>query len=407
MRKVKGNIWQGIKNIERGKRMKKGFAAALAMVLLVSVVAMGCPAVEEQPPVGEPWEREIVIGWTPPDVTGVFMTATEFFGRAVEDAWDHGFNPRLITRSPASHVAFADQVAIVEDFIAKGVDVIVISPVEIEVIRPAVLAANEAGIPVVFVNLLTPIEGVEAVSYIGFDNEVSGATAAFAVLDYFGGPGVLGTGRKVEVAPGHFFDLAWWQALYADITPEERAGIRATGAIVEGIAGGFFSVARLTGFHRTIAEFPGIEIVTTLPSDWSREKAIRATEDILMANPPGTLDFIWAASSEPSLGTMIAVEAAGRQDEVRVFSMSATTEVAVRIGEGRIQACIHHGFAEWGWYGTKFAIMAALGLEPPELWCVRPRTVFYANTHDFFPEPYLKALDWDAVKAAAEAAQNR
>ncbi|MBT9165397.1 MAG: Ribose import binding protein RbsB [Chloroflexi bacterium] len=380
--------------------MKKGVWVVLSMVLLVSVVAMGCPPPVVEKPVLEPWKEEIVIGWTPPDITGAFMTATDWFYRSVEDAWRHGFNPRLITRSPASHIAFADQVAIIEDFIAMGVDVIVISPIEVEVIRPAVLRANEAGIPVIFVNLKTPIKGVEAVSYIGFDNEMSGEISAFAVVDYFGGPGVLGTGRKVETRPGEFLDLAWWQALYAGITPEERAGIRARGALLEGVAGGFFSVARLTGFHRTIDAFPGIEIVTTLPTDWSRAKAITATEDILMANPPGTIDFIWGASSEPSLGGMLAVEAAGRQGDVRVFSMSATGETAARIRDGRIQADVWHGFAEWGWYGTYFAIMAALGQNPPPIWDVRPRTIFVENTREFFPEPFLHPLDWDAVKEA-------
>ena len=63
---------------------------------------------------------------TPPDITGVFKTATDFFELAAEDANANGFNVEIISRSPATHVAFADQVAIIEDFIEREVDVIAI-----------------------------------------------------------------------------------------------------------------------------------------------------------------------------------------------------------------------------------------------------------------------------------------
>jgi ribose transport system substrate-binding protein len=37
------------------------------------------------------WQQEIVIGWTPPDITGVFKTATEFFEKAAGEANAAGF----------------------------------------------------------------------------------------------------------------------------------------------------------------------------------------------------------------------------------------------------------------------------------------------------------------------------
>ncbi|GAJ09625.1 unnamed protein product, partial [marine sediment metagenome] len=204
--------------------------------------------------------------------------------------------------------------------------VIAISPIEVEVIIPAIRKANEAGIPVIIVNLLEPIAGIEVASYIGFDNGEAAMVSAYTVLDYFGGPGVLGTGRKVAVEPGEYLDLKWWQDLYATVTPEEKAAIKATGTIIEGIAGGFFSTARLIGFQKVIDEYPGIKIVGTLAADWNREKGIKAAEDFLTANPRGTLDFMWAASNEMGMGAMLAVEAVGRQDEVTIFTNDVTPE---------------------------------------------------------------------------------
>ena len=371
--------------------IKKGLLIILVVALLVTVSSFGVFA-KELP-------KEIVIGWTPPDITGVFRTATHYFEVGAFDAVLNGITVSIIYRAPASHIAFGDQVAIIEDFITMGVDAIAISPIEVEVIIPAIRKANEAGIPVIIVNLLEPIAGVEVVSYIGFDNFECAEVSAYTVLDYFGGPGVLGKGRKIAVKPGEYLDLKWWRDLYATVTPEEKAAIKATGAIIEGVAGGFFSTARVNGFHSVIDEYPGIKIVGTLPADWNREKGIKAAEDFLTANPKGALDFIWGASNEMGMGAMLAAEAAGRQDEVKIFTNDVTPESVMLIAEGRMVAETTHGFADWGWYGVEYAVRAALGLDVPPIFDIRPRTMYQENAHEFFPDPKLEPIDWDAIKA--------
>jgi ribose transport system substrate-binding protein len=371
--------------------IKKGLLIILVVALLVTVSSFGVFS-KELP-------KEIVIGWTPPDITGVFKTATDYFEKAAADAGKYGINVQILSRSPATHIAFADQVAILEDYIQRKVDVIAISPIEVEVVIPSIRKANQAGIPVIVVNLLEPIAGVEVASYIGFDNSIAAEISAYTVVDYFGGPGVLGTGKKVTVAPGTYLDLKWWQDLYATFTAEEKAAIKATGAIIEGVAGGFFSVARLNGFHKVIDQYPGIKIVGTLPADWNREKGIKAAEDFLTANPKGKLDFIWAASNEMGLGAMLAAEAAKRQDEVKVFTNDVTPESADRMREGRLTAETTHGFPDWGWYGTKFAVMLALGQKVPQIFDIRPRTMYKENADEFYPTPKLEPIDWEAIKA--------
>ena len=208
-------------------------------------------------------EREITIGWAPPDVTGVFATATSYFEAAAKSAADAGLKVNVLTRSPSTHTAIADQLAIIEDLISRQVDVIAVSPTEVEVVKPALKRAAEAGIPVIVVNLLEPIPDTEVASYIGFDNTQGAAVTAYAVLDYFGGPGVLGTGDKVEVTPEQYLDLAFWQQLYGGLSAEQKAQITAQGAIIEGVAGGFFSTARLNGFRGVLADYPNVKITGT------------------------------------------------------------------------------------------------------------------------------------------------
>jgi PAS domain S-box-containing protein len=166
--------------------------------------------------------------------------------------------------------------------------------------------------------------------------------------------------------------------------------------------GAFFSTAQLNGFHSVIDQYPGIEIVGTLAADWNREKGRQATEEFLRASPPGTLDVIWAASGEMGLGAMEAVEAAGRQDEVTIFTNDVTPESADRMREGRLMAETHHGFADWGWYGTKFAVMLALSQAVPPTLDIRPRTMYEANADLFYPTPVLEPIDWTGIKAGQQ-----
>jgi len=384
----------------------------LLTIVTAVVIVLGCFAVYQQQDsltlaAAKKGPKKITIGWTPPDITGVFKTATDYFEKAAEDAVRHGIDVEVISQSPATHVAFADQVAIIEDYVQRKVDVIAISPIEVEVIKPAVKKANEAGIPVIIVNLLEPIPGVKVASYIGFDNTDAGRISAYALLDYFGGPGVLGKGKKVDVDRNTYLDLAWWKDLYKDVDPN-TADIKARVAIIEGIAGGFFSTARLNGFHEVVDPFPGITIVGTLPADWNREKGIKAAEDFLTSNPPGTLDAIWAASNEMGLGAMLACERAGRLEKagqgdigdryVAIFTNDVTPESADRVAEGKMVAETHHGFPEWGWYGTEFAVTLAMGGKVPYIFDIRPRTMYKENARLFYPTPALDPIDWETIK---------
>ena len=355
--------------------------------------------------------KEVTIGWTPPDITGVFKTATDYFERAAEDAKAAGFEVEIVSRSPATHTDFASQQAIVEDFISRNVDVIAISPADTQAIKPAIKQANDAGIPVIMVNLLEPQDDIEVASYIGFDNAQAAAVSAYAVLDYFGGPGVLGAGEKVDVKPEDYLDLKWWEETYADA---DKGAIEAKGAILEGIAGTFFSQARLDGFNGVVEQYPGVEIVAKpIAADWNREKGVQGAEDFLTRFTPQEMQFIWAASNEMGLGAINATErkgvlaSAGGEEEpedgkVAIFTNDVTPESTDAIRAGKLVAETHHGFPEWGWFGTQFAVQIACGQDVPGTYDIRPRTVYAGNADQFYPDPQLPPIDWDKIKQDCE-----
>jgi ribose transport system substrate-binding protein len=386
------------------KRRRVGLAL---VAVLVGLVAVSCGG-DDDGGGGARFEQEITIGWTPPDITGVFKTATNFFEKAAADANGNGFNVRVISRSPATHTAFADQLAIIEDYISRGVDVIAISPADTEAVKPAIRSANEAGIPVIMVNLLEPQDDIEVASYIGFDNSEAASVSAYSVLDYFGGPGVLGSGPKVEVSADQYLDLEWWESTYGEA---DKSAPKANGVIIEGIAGTFFSQERLDGFNAVIKDYPGIKILARpLAADWNREKGIKAAETFYSRFNPTQLDFVWAASNEMGLGAMITAERKGTLDstggrtpppdgKISIFTNDVTPESTDRIRQGKLIAETHHGFPEWGWFGTEYAVRLACGLDVPETKDIRPRTAWQANADQFYPTPKLPEIDWEAIKA--------
>lgn len=58
----------------------------------------------------------------------------------------------------------------------------------------------------------------------------------------------------------------------------------------------------------------------------------------------------------------------------------------------------HHGFPEWGWYGTEFAVTIARGGKVPYIFDIRPRTMYQDNADLFYPTPALEPINWDVIK---------
>lgn len=397
--------------------MKKIVCILLITALAVSLLACGAPAADsssaapgsseatqqaggqESGAAGEAAEgskgiegKKIKIGWSPPDITNVFKTATDYMEKAVEEANAAGLDVELITRSATEHTDAADQVKTLENFIQNKVDVIIVSPTEVEAIKPALKEINEAGIPIIMVNMLDEQEGIDIANFVGFDNAQAASVSAYSMLDALGGPGVVGEGETVELPEDGMLDLKWWTELYKDVDKESISGKI---AMIEGIAGDFFSNERTRGFMEVISQYPNVEVVAQQPADWNRQKAVEAAENIIQNNPD--LDAIYASCAEMALGTSIAAESAGRADDLIIISNDGTAETIQAIKDGKIMAETWHGFPEWGWYGVQFAVQLALGEEVPLKYDIRPRTEYIGNADNFYPEPKLEAIDWQAI----------
>jgi ribose transport system substrate-binding protein len=344
-------------------------------------------------------DSQITIGWSPAEASGVFATGTEYFEKAAADAQKHGLNVKIVTQAPTVQTHFSEQVSILEDFIARHVDAIVISPADVDSIKPAIKQANAQHIPVIIVNLLEPIQGVDIAEYIGFDNEMAGEVSGYAMLNFLGGPGPLaprtGTPPTISNPTGHL-NLAYWKNVYKDVDPA-TSGIKGKVAVINGIAGTIYANLRLKGFMEVVGPFTGVQVVEPLYADWNRQKAINAAQDIMQAHPD--INAIWCASNEMGMGAELAVEGVHKQDQIKVLTNDGTPESVQMIKDHRLVAETWHGFPEWGWYGTEYGVMAALGQSVPQTFDIDPRSEYINNANDFYPNVKLDPIPWEKIKA--------
>lgn len=189
------------------------------------------------------------------------------------------------------------QASQVEDFITRGVDLLIINPVDSDAIGTSVMACNEANIPVITVTRASNAGTV--VQHLDIDNKEAGRLDAEQLLKDLVGKGNV--------------------------------------AILEGIAGSSSAIEREEGFVDAL-KGSEVEVVTSLTANYSREEGATVTEDILQSNPE--LDAIYAHNDEMALGAVRAVAAAGRSAEIKIYGIDATDDALVAVENGEMAATV-------------------------------------------------------------------
>ena len=83
---------------------------------------------------------------------------------------------------------------------------------------------------------------------------------------------------------------------------------------------------------------PGIEVVASIAADWDTEKGLKASEDILQANPD--IDAILGSNDLMALGAVQAVKSAGKLDDVIIVGDDAIPSALASLKNGELNATI-------------------------------------------------------------------
>lgn len=229
--------------------------------------------------------------WDPSDFHGMMGSGIE---RGLDAA---GVEYEFLIRAPANHVAHEEQLAIVEDMIAEGLDYIIINPTDPEVQRVAYERVIDSGIPLIVGNYSVPFPddwGFQPMMFSGYSHSDAGLVLCAYLAEKYG------EGIEIAVihgAPGH---------VTYDRAPE---------ACYDG--------------H-------GLNFVYEDFADYDRLQAYDAMERILVAYPD--VDLIIATSSAMAVGAVEATMANGVAGEYPIFGAGGTFEELRYIEDGLLTA---------------------------------------------------------------------
>lgn len=183
----------------------------------------------------------------------------------------------------------------IQDLITRGVDVLLINPVDPKGVAPGLAAAKAAHIPVITVDRPVPSG---AVSHVGRDNVKMGQLSGERVAKALGPAG----GKIIEI---------------------------------QGDAGGAVARDRSKGFDQAVAANPKIKIVKGPYCDYIRSKAVTAMQDLLQANPD--VKAVYAHNDDMALGALQVLRE-NRRIDVKVAGVDGLMEAVKAIAGGQYVA---------------------------------------------------------------------
>ena len=230
----------------------------------------------------------------------------------------------VIWKGPIKEDDRAAQIQVVEDFVVRNVDGIVLMPLDRRaLIAPAKEAAGR-GIPVVIAD--SDLDWPDRVSFVATDNRRGGELAGEALADLLGGKGRVVMLRYLEGSASTF--------------------------------------AREEGFLEAIGGFDGIEVVSSNQyAGATTEGAYQSSENLL--NSFADVDGIFCPNESAAFGMLRALQDAGRTDDVACGGVDASDKRVDALRDGEIDARVLQDPVKMGDLAVRACVGAIRG-EAPE-----------------------------------------
>lgn len=331
--------------------MKKWMMGAVATVLSLSLAACGGgddASNESNGSSSSGGGGELVIGFSQVTLESPFYTSLVDGAKAAAE--EEGVELIVVDAQNDIEKQNTD----VQSLITKGIDVLLLNPVNPSAVAPALKAAESAGIPVITVDRATK---EEVASYIGRDNEAMGRIAGDKALELLGG----------DAAKGKIIEI-------------------------QGDAGGTVMQARHDGFHAAFENAAGVEIVEGPYSNYIRAEAVSAMQDLLQAHPD--VKLVYAHNDDMALGAMQVLEQAGKLDEVKVVGVDGLMEAVKKIDEGTFHATVINDPISLGALAVETAVKTGNGEEVEKVMNADTGLIDETNAADYVDD----ALKFAEVK---------
>ena len=232
------------------------------------------------------------------------------------------------------------QVSDVESLITRGINVLVISPLQAQALTPIVKQVMDAKIPVV---TLDREVNTRVTCRIGAENKPIGEDAGKLIVEK-----LSGKGNVIEI---------------------------------QGTAGASATIDRHTGFRDSLKDAPDIKVVADQYCDYLREPAVKFVEDMLQRFGPGQIQAIYAHNDEMALGAAKAVADASRSKEIIIVGIDGENSAFEAIKEGKLAATFIYPFCAPE--GVVYAYKIAKGEQVPERVILKSTRVDASNVDEY------------------------
>lgn len=291
--------------------MKKLVSLVLALVMLLSCTAAFAEA--DKPYIG-------FVGMT---------LNNEFHIVLANGAKQRGeeLGARVEVQAGTQHASADTQLGIVENYIADGVDGILLVPSSSEGLIAALEACKEKGIPVI--NLDTQLTA-DVLADAGFD-------IPFYGTNNYNGAKLAGEWVVANMPEG------------------------VVTAILTGIEGHTNAADRYNGFMDVAGNH--IKLVATQTANWEVDQGYTAAQNIIQANPD--LQLIVCGNDNMGIGALSAVQEAGLEEQISIIGFDAVSEALNLVESGEFLGTVAQYPAVMGQMGVEAMLKVLKGEEVP------------------------------------------
>ncbi len=277
--------------------MKKLIALVTVLMMCVSFGIVGAVA-----------EADAVKG----DINGDGVFRVGFSELAIDGAWRITQVESMESEAESRGYEFImtnaeldteKQISDVEDLLAQAVDFLIIAPINMDTIVPALDAAKAAGVPVILID--RQADGVWGEDWL-----------TTIIADYI---------KQGEMCG---------QWLVDNMGDQEMKIVEITGKV-----GGSDVRDRAQGIRNIVDQYDNMEIVVSQCGEWSRATTQSVMENIIQSTG-GDFNVVYCHNDEMALGAVLALKAAGLNPgkDIKVIAIDGQAEAVESIIAGEMNA---------------------------------------------------------------------
>lgn len=224
----------------------------------------------------------------------------------------------VIWKGPQKEDDREAQIRVVEDFVVKGVDAIVLMPLDKNALARPAREAKDAGIPVIIADSDLEYEG--RTSFVATDNRKGGELAGERLAELMGGTGNVVLLRYLE----------------GSASTEERE----------------------EGFLTAIARHPGLTVISkNQHAGATKESALRASENLLNAH--ADVQGVFCPNESAAYAMMRALADSGRRGAIKFIGFDASEGLVQGLRSGDVDALVLQDPVRMGDLAVRAAVAAA------------------------------------------------